>query len=956
MNPLSFDGDDGRPSLQSRSSIRQSDAPAGNAVGNGVYPTAPLPERLSPLFSYTEVEAMHGMAHRLLQPPGSGARCASREVLVTGGAHDDALDINTSSASSSTTSPQWHRHNPYRTLSTATSTPAHSPSADNSYTCLALPCSFIGRSSKGPALASHHLNVVLHRHASHGRRAAALSSEPSCCPQQPSSHPSVHAHDTLLSSETSQPEQATSRTSSSASRASSHYSSGHQRNSSTGFLPDVDVVEGTTSNSSVFLMHNCQFRLNTHDRSRAASSSLTTPQSYTTANQFFEETGGFSVDDDYGTGCNSRRRSATSHSFRDDVDHHGRSGGVEGGYGTGRGAAAAASLLSTFGRCGSVSFSESSVRGQDLIDPASASGPVGKETNTGQTGASAPQKLQRLTMLSSVISLTEVRHSPQKAWPSAESHNRDRVCTMPSHADPTLTPADYPKVEQYSHAHQPQDQQHQPKLKASTDAAALWPSTVAAAAPSFTVAHLTELLEAHLARVHSGNSSDGKGRDEVWCPAGSQLSVYDSCMRQHYLIKSEKVAITRGAIKYASLNERYGNQTRFRFQLCNRYLRHRCSSASKCPYIHSHVLSTVTAVHMNENSITSGVRQQDREDLAGGRNALKYPTIAPGMIFAVYPPNQLNSSPQLIPSELILQTEGALHTYRALSRDTADGADHRKDTTIVRPRHCAHFQFKRMCNLGTSCHFIHSLIPFVQGTVNQPPLPLSVDLRTLNSSVAGVVLPSAEFDAGDPRVKEVLGGGRGAYKVNIASSPLIPGETIPPVWPHVSETAQKEAPSPPPQLLSGPPTAMTPRHRPNTAYREDCSANHVTAWRTPNNINSATLCRAGASRLPAMVPMGARETMGPPAMMTSPPQGLQKGVAVGFKSTAHATKHLPVQQQVRQQPLLVRMPSMLVREQQAQPPLSTPHPSPQRWGAATAVPPPQTTPTAAVVRRGNTSK
>lgn len=739
----------------------------------------------------------------------------------------------------------------------------------------------------------------------------------------------------------------------------------------------MDVVEGTTSSSCVFLMHNYQFRLNTYDRSRAASSSVTIPQSYATADHFVEETGGFTVDGDYGTGSDSRRRSAASRSSPDDVNHRRRSGGVEGGYGGGGTAAAPASLLlSSLGRCASASFSESSVRGQRPMESMGTSGTARTDTNGGQTEASTSQTSRRPTKPPSVISSTEASRLPPQAWSSAEPNGSDGVSPIPSHADPTLTPADQPEAEQHSHAYHPQHQRHQPRLKPSTDAAGLPPATSSAAAPSFTVAQVTEMLEAHQARAHSGNGGGGGGGgeegDEVWCPTGSQFSVYDSGMRQHYWIKSEQVAITRGAIKYASLNERYGNHTRFRFQLCDRYLRHRCSSAAKCPYIHSLVVSVATQVHMNENGITtSGVRHMNPEELAGGgRNTLEYPTIAPGMILAVYPPNQLNSSLQLIPSELILQTEGASHTYQVLSENAAGGATHGAETTIVRPRHCAHFQFKRMCNLGTSCHFIHSLIPFVQGLVNQPPLPLTVDLSALISSGAGVVLPAAALDVGSPGGKEVMGGDSGAQVANIEAPPLMQSQAIPPVWPpSVAETARDETrppPPPPPALLSGPAAAMAPCYRANTANGGDRNATQATAWRGPINVNGAALCWAGAPLYPTMASVGAAEAMRQPAVTMAPPHGMQQGTAVGFfNHRVNAVKQLPAQQQPRQRPLLVGMPLMLVREPQAQLLPPTQHPSPQRLGSAAAAVVPLTTgtavplqrpPAAAAVRRGNTRR
>lgn len=282
---------------------------------------------------------------------------------------------------------------------------------------------------------------------------------------------------------------------------------------------------------------------------------------------------------------------------------------------------------------------------------------------------------------------------------------------------------------------------------------------------SFSSATLSAVLDTAL--------RDAPSNSALRCPSGSHFSVYDADIRQHYIIESSDVAITRGALKYVALNERYGNQTRFRFQLCKRFLQQRCTSGVECSYIHSCVVPKATLVHVNENSITTtGVQQIDQKELSGGKNTMRYATMPTGVVFAIYPPNQTMSPPQLIPSEMILETIGARNTYRALcsgavpSTTTAatvaaaavgggGGGGLRLDgghlanpnpaaaadaTAAIKPRHCAHYQFKRMCNLGTSCNFIHSLIPFVQGMVNQPPLPYPADLTRQSDDGPGFVV------------------------------------------------------------------------------------------------------------------------------------------------------------------------------------------------------------------------
>ncbi|KAG5508381.1 hypothetical protein JIQ42_08119 [Leishmania sp. Namibia] len=985
MNPLAFDDGGGCSRPQQHGSIEQNGTCCGSAAGNGAHTAGPLPEQLSSLSSGTEVEGTHAMPQRSPQPRTGGFRSAARGFIPTSGGDDDPLDVYTSSASSSTTSPQWHRHNPYRALSTTTSTPAHSPGVGDSGSPLTLPSSLVGVSTIDCATASQHLNVALHLHASRGNRGVVSGSEASKRPQQAPPHLSGYALHACLGSKTSQTRPALSRTSSAASCTSSHYSCSDRRNSSsTGFLPDVDVVEGSTASSGVFLMHNYQFRLNTCGRSGAASSSATTPHSYTTADRFFEETGGFTVDDDDGIGSDSRRRFTASRSSPYEMDHRQGSVDADDGYGdagtaplsldpTARSHAPGpvSLLLSSLGRCASASLSDINARGRGPLRSACGCDTAATDTSSEQSEASAGQGSQRLTRPPSIASLTETRHEPQQAWPSGEPNDSDGVPAMPSYADPTVTPADYPEVEQYSHAYhlQPPPPHLSPQSPCSSPTAPPH-ATSTAAAPSFTGVQLTELLEAHLARARggSGGGCGGGGgdaeSDEVWCPAGSQFSVYDSAMREHYRIESERVAITRGAIKYASLNERYGNQTRFRFQLCNRYLHRRCFSAAECQYIHSLVVSTATQVHMNENSVTtSAVRQMNREELAGGRKTLDYPTMAPGMIFAVYPPNQLNSSPQLILSELILMTEGAVQTYQALSRDAPGGATHGTEATIVRPRHCAHFQFKRMCNLGTSCHFIHSLIPFVQGMVNQPPLPPGVDLNILNTNAAGVVLPSAALGAGSTAGKEVDRRVGGAQVADMTVRSPMHGQAILPVWPTVAEAAQEAMlPPPPSSLVFGSAAAIAKHDRPNAVYGRESSGTQIAQWTMPQDASAAAMCAAVASPYQVMAPIASTEIMDRPAAMLLPPYEMQNAAPRGFDNKIKAVKRLfvPQQHQAQPQPLLVGMPSMLAQRPQSQQLLPTHHHSQQRWSSSAAAPltsaamPLRGHPSEARMRRGHT--
>lgn len=229
---------------------------------------------------------------------------------------------------------------------------------------------------------------------------------------------------------------------------------------------------------------------------------------------------------------------------------------------------------------------------------------------------------------------------------------------------------------------------------------------------------------------------------DVFCPSGWQFSLFDSDIRQHFYVDSAQVIITAGAIKYVDYFNRFGHQTRFRFQLCRRFRAARCKSGNECQYVHCRELPRPTNVHVNENAATSNpATSVTLQMILGGINNLQYPTLPHGTIFNVFPPNNATNTSQLISSHQILETIGALSVYQVLSQQQGatsgqpvptrqrmvsfPGTHQQLAITTpmtppptphgLKPRHCAHFQFKRMCHLGYDCNFIHSLVPFIQG-------------------------------------------------------------------------------------------------------------------------------------------------------------------------------------------------------------------------------------------------
>jgi hypothetical protein len=228
------------------------------------------------------------------------------------------------------------------------------------------------------------------------------------------------------------------------------------------------------------------------------------------------------------------------------------------------------------------------------------------------------------------------------------------------------------------------------------------------------------------------------------CPAGLSLTVYDSDMSKHYAIPSEHVQITRGAIKYVDHHARYGAQTRFRFQLCHNFLLRKCPKLSECSYIHATQLPAPTQVHLNpfaprRSSANRQVASATHDD---PNVAHTYPTLPKGLFVPVFPPVRgprdatgdepdrvsANAAVVVVPSEQLIVTAGAEELIRMLDdlpeqpigsalKSSPSAAASVMETlppaVLERARHCAHYQFKRLCNLGAGCQYIHSKVPLL---------------------------------------------------------------------------------------------------------------------------------------------------------------------------------------------------------------------------------------------------
>lgn len=240
-------------------------------------------------------------------------------------------------------------------------------------------------------------------------------------------------------------------------------------------------------------------------------------------------------------------------------------------------------------------------------------------------------------------------------------------------------------------------------------------------------------LEKLLARA---KEAEGAARHvDVTCPAGFSLTVYNGDISQHFSIPSEHVQVTRGSIKYVDHHARYGAQTRFRFQLCHNYLLRKCPKLSECSYIHATQLPAPTQVHLNPFAPRrlAADRHGRSDDVAPSVQddpsvVESYETLPPGFTLTVHAPNSNHVTgakrgpplPQNIPSDRVIVTVGAKTALDFLrnGRRSGDGG-----AVGARPRHCAHFQYRRLCNLGNQCHFIHSKVPFAEAPVAQGAAP-----------------------------------------------------------------------------------------------------------------------------------------------------------------------------------------------------------------------------------------
>jgi hypothetical protein len=163
-------------------------------------------------------------------------------------------------------------------------------------------------------------------------------------------------------------------------------------------------------------------------------------------------------------------------------------------------------------------------------------------------------------------------------------------------------------------------------------------------------------------------------------PPGFKCSVYDARLTHYFEIPSEWVVPTYGSVRYIEHFNEAGPYSRFRFQLCHNFLNGCCAKGFNCTYIHALQLPPSHEIHLL------------------GVDA--YPRLPAGLSLLIHMPGSAGA-PQMFPSQSVIRTLGSERLYADIV-----GNEH---GTFVHPQHCAHFLFKKMCNRGPACAFIHTL-------------------------------------------------------------------------------------------------------------------------------------------------------------------------------------------------------------------------------------------------------
>jgi hypothetical protein len=173
-----------------------------------------------------------------------------------------------------------------------------------------------------------------------------------------------------------------------------------------------------------------------------------------------------------------------------------------------------------------------------------------------------------------------------------------------------------------------------------------------------------------------------RSHDMATFPAGFKVNVYDGRLTSYFEVPSEKIVPTHGGLRYIEHFNETGPYSRFRFQVCHNFLNGRCNKGFTCTYIHTKQLPPAREIHVQ------GVDAYER--------------LPVGLSLFVHMPGS-TGKPQLIPSQYVIRTLGSERLY-------ADVIEN-KSGTAVRPQHCAHFLFNKLCNRGPNCAFIHALMP-----------------------------------------------------------------------------------------------------------------------------------------------------------------------------------------------------------------------------------------------------
>lgn len=236
-------------------------------------------------------------------------------------------------------------------------------------------------------------------------------------------------------------------------------------------------------------------------------------------------------------------------------------------------------------------------------------------------------------------------------------------------------------------------------------------------------------------------------------PVGWFFAAYDGNLTQYFEVPPRNVTVSHGAIRYIEHYNQCGPYSTYRFQVCHNYCSGRCKRGVECTYLHVDDMPSAQSIHV-----------------LGGT---AYDMMPAGCALVVHTPHG-TAPPQVIPSEKLIRTHGAEVLMQGLLLGTSVMTNSPMGMRHVqRPQHCAHFQYRKLCNRGYQCSFIHSTIPMLSNEAVSIPRALLKNTPNIDAQLAAEA--SAGITEVQPRVSEVPDHEEPDDKVGLFRPERLPG-------------------------------------------------------------------------------------------------------------------------------------------------------------------------------------